>query len=90
MGYSADGFPLIGQMPGEEDLYIAASFQGSGMVLCFQSAIALSEIISQDDEALDRWFPKAFRVTHERMKRKFRGRLHAKVSPMDLEVKSQL
>ena len=90
MGYSADGFPLIGQMPGEEDLYIAASFQGSGMVLCFESAIALCEIMSQDDEALDRWFPKAFRITRERMKRKFRGRLHAKVSPMDLEVKSQL
>ncbi|KAI9872725.1 MAG: hypothetical protein M1830_001257, partial [Pleopsidium flavum] len=31
MGYSADGFPLIGQMPGEEGLYITASFQGHGM-----------------------------------------------------------
>ena len=89
MGYSADGFPLIGKMPGEDDLYIAASFQGSGMVLCFDSTRALFEIMEHADEALDQWFPKAFRVTHERMKRKFRGRLHAKVPPMDLEVKSQ-
>ena len=89
MGYSSDGFPLIGQMPGEDDLYIAASFQGSGMVLCFESAGALFEIMSHDDEALDQWFPKAFRVTRERMKRKFQGRLHAKVPPMNHEVKSQ-
>lgn len=90
MGYSSDGFPLIGQMPGEDDLYIAASFQGSGMVLCFESTKALFEIMNQDGEMLDQWFPKPFRVTHERMKRRFRGRLHAKVPPMDLEVKSQL
>ena len=89
MGYSSDGFPLIGQMPGEDDLYIAASFQGSGMVLCFESARALDEIMNQDDEALDQWFPKAFRLTRERMQRKFRGRLHAKVPPVDLEVESQ-
>ena len=30
MGYSADGLPLIGPMPGEDNLYVAASFQGSG------------------------------------------------------------
>lgn len=89
MGYSSDGFPLVGQMPGEDDLYIAASFQGLGMVLCFESARALFEIMNQDDEELDQWFPKVFRVTHERMKRKFRGRLHAKVPPMDLEAKSR-
>ena len=90
MGYSSDGFPVIGQLPGEDDLYIAASFQGLGMVLCFESTKALLKLMKQDDEGLDQWFPKAFRVTRERMKRKFRGRLHAKVAPMDLEVKSQL
>lgn len=89
MGYSSDGFPLIGRMPGEDDLYIAASFQGSGMVLCFDATRALFEIMKHEDEALDRWFPKAFLITDERMKRKFRGRLHAKVPPMNLEVKSQ-
>ena len=89
MGYSADGFPLIGKMPSEDDLYIAASFQGSGMVLCLESTRALFAIMKNDDEGLDRWFPNAFLITHERMRRKFRGRLHAKVAPMDLEVKSQ-
>ena len=30
MGYSADGFPLVGEIPREEGLYISASFQGHG------------------------------------------------------------
>lgn len=32
MGYSADGHPLVGALPDGEGLYIAASFQGHGMV----------------------------------------------------------
>ena len=30
MGYSADGYPMIGELPGEKDLWICASFQGHG------------------------------------------------------------
>jgi glycine/D-amino acid oxidase-like deaminating enzyme len=41
MGISNDGCPFIGEVPGEEDLWIAASFQGHGMVLCFLCAKAL-------------------------------------------------
>lgn len=90
MGYSADGFPLVGQVPDQDDLYISASFQGLGMVLCFDSAKALNSIIEQEDETeLNKWFPKAFRMTSDRTKHKFRGRLHTKVAPMDLEAKSQ-
>lgn len=85
MGYSADGFPLIGQVPDKDGLYIAASFQGSGMILCFLSAKALVRIVNQDNEAeLDRWFPKAFRMASPRMKHKFQGRLHAKTKPNKL------
>ena len=88
MGFSADGFPLVGQVPGEDELYIAASFQGNGMVLCFEVARALVAIMdNEDDGELDKWFPKSFRMTSERTKNKFRGKLHSKVSPMDLELK---
>lgn len=84
MGYSADGFPLVGQVPGKNGLYISASFQGSGMVLCFLAARALVSMVNHDDEAkLNQWFPKAFRMAPERTKHKFRGRLHAK--PAELE-----
>lgn len=40
-GYSADGFPLIGRVPCQKGLFIAASFQGSCMVMCFLCAKAL-------------------------------------------------
>lgn len=89
MGYSADGFPLVGPVPEARNLYMAASFQGSGMVLCFHSAIALVHMINKEDGDLDRWFPRTFLISKDRLKGKFRGRLHIKV-PIDLEAQCQL
>lgn len=72
MGYSADGFPLIGQIPNEDGLYLAASFQGLGMVLCFSSAKALVRMMTDKNETqLGNWFPTAFRMTEDRMNRRF-------------------
>ncbi len=89
MGYSADGFPLVGQVPGEEGLYIAASFQGLGMVLCFHSATALVEMLSHGNERdMGEWFPKSFRLSPGRLQHTFRGRLHTK-APMDMELRTQ-
>lgn len=70
MGLSADNFPFVGRLP-EEGLYIAASFQGSGMVLCFSSAKALIQMMDNRDEELKKWFPKAFSPSKERMKQRF-------------------
>lgn len=56
----------------------------------FEVARALVAMMNEEDEQeLNRWFPKAFRMTSERTKQKFRGKLHSKVAPMDLELKSQ-
>jgi glycine/D-amino acid oxidase-like deaminating enzyme len=76
MGYSADGHPLVGMMPGEgnEGLYIDASFQGHGMVLCFLCARAVAEMVLGREKELGEWFPKAFRLSEERLGRVFRGR----------------
>lgn len=88
MGYSSQGFPLVGKAPGEDNLWIAASFQGSGMVLCFLTAKALVTMMDgEDDEEMIDWFPRAFRMSEGRLKDKFRGRLHEK-APMDLELKA--
>lgn len=77
MGYSPDGYPFVGQVPGEEGLWISASFQGHGMVLCWKCAEALVEMMEgRDGEELEQWFPGVFRVTEERMGKKFAGRLH--------------
>ena len=88
MGYSSQGFPLVGMAPNEDNLWIAASFQGSGMVLCFLTAKALVTMMDgEDDEEVKAWFPQAFRMSEGRLKYKFQGRLHEK-APMDLELKA--
>lgn len=77
MGYSPDGYPFVGQMPGEEGLWISASFQGHGMVLCWKCAEALVEMMEgRDGDELGEWFPEVFRLTGERMGKRFEGRLH--------------
>lgn len=95
MGYSPDGFPFVGEVPGDGDeykgLWISGSFQGHGMVLCWMCARALVEMMKiadgEDGEGGNRegklreWFPDAFRVTEERLRRRFEGRLHVAAAP---------
>ena len=77
MGYSPDGFPLVGEMPGKAGLWLSASFQGHGMVLCWMSARAVVQMMQgHDGDALRVWFPDAFRITKERLAKRFQGRLH--------------
>ena len=74
MGYSADGFPLVGPMPEESDIWVSCSFQGHGMVSCWMCAKALAAMMEgRDDEELQQWFPDAFRVTRERLSLTFEG-----------------
>ncbi|KAK5953960.1 hypothetical protein OHC33_005232 [Knufia fluminis] len=75
MGYSADGYPLVGPYPNEEGLFLDASFQGHGMVLCFLCARAVSEMVLGREEGLNGWFPGCFRVTSERLGKRFSGRI---------------
>ncbi|KAK7911831.1 hypothetical protein PG985_014312 [Apiospora marii] len=77
MGYSPNGCPFVGAVPGAENLWMAASFQGHGMVLCWMCAKAVTAMIEgRDDEELEQWFPDAFRVKEGRLKQEFRGALH--------------
>ena len=88
MGCSADGYPIIGQVPNEHELYIAASFQGLGMVLCFYSAKALVQMMSKTDEKELNWFPVAFRITERRISHTFMEELKT-TGPRSLESRSQ-
>lgn len=78
MGFSPDGFPFVGQMPGEDGLWVAASFQGHGMVFCWKCAEALAGMMLQDKPLeAPAWFPPAFLVTEDRLGRQFEGVSHA-------------
>jgi glycine/D-amino acid oxidase-like deaminating enzyme len=82
MGYGPDGLPFIGEIPGEKDLWICASFQGHGMVLCWMSARALVELMEgRDGEELRSWFPDVFRISESRFDLTFKGRMHTHGDP---------
>ncbi|KAK3945709.1 putative fad dependent oxidoreductase [Diplogelasinospora grovesii] len=77
MGFSPDGFPFVGEVPDHKGLWVSASFQGHGMVLCWMCARALVAMMGdRDGEELTSWFPDIFRVNKERMGKRFEGRLH--------------
>jgi glycine/D-amino acid oxidase-like deaminating enzyme len=77
MGFSPDGFPFVGEVPGEKGLWASCSFQGHGMVLCWMCARALVEMMEgHDGEALKEWFPDVFRISQERLTKRFQGRLY--------------
>ncbi|THY72129.1 FAD dependent oxidoreductase [Aureobasidium pullulans] len=73
MGTSSDGLPYVGAMPDMPGVFISASFNGHGMVMCLKSGEALVDIIVEGGE--QEWFPKALVVGAERFERKFQGRL---------------
>ena len=73
MGTSSDGLPYVGAMPDMPGVFISASFNGHGMVMCLKSGEALVDIIVEGGE--QEWFPKALVVSAERFERKFQGRL---------------
>ncbi|KAF9869191.1 FAD dependent oxidoreductase [Colletotrichum karsti] len=74
MGFTPDGFPFVGRVPGEDGLWVCAGFQGHGMVMCWTCAKALAAMIDgRDDRDIDGWFPRAFRSTPERLAERFKG-----------------
>ncbi|KAG9237128.1 FAD dependent oxidoreductase [Amylocarpus encephaloides] len=86
MGYSPDGFPFVGEVPEKENMWIAAGFQGHGMALCWECGRGLVEMMDGVDAG--EWFPEIFRVSKERMGRRFVGRLHT--VPMGVEDNARL
>ncbi|OLN96000.1 putative oxidoreductase OrdL 2 [Colletotrichum chlorophyti] len=75
MGFSPDGFPFVGEVPGEDGLWVCAGFQGHGMVLCWMCAKGLVALLEgSGQEELREWFPDAFRVTSARLEKRFMGR----------------
>lgn len=86
MGFSPDGFPFVGEVPGENGLWTSCSFQGHGMVLCWMCAKALVEMMEgRDGEELKVWFPDIFRITEERLTQRFQGRLDTGGEPKAAE-----
>ena len=68
MGYTSDGLPHIGEIPGFEGRrYICAGFNGGGMSYIFTAARALAKMVLEDAKYEDTGLPRLFKTTRERL-----------------------
>lgn len=73
MGYSSDGMPHVGEVPGKEGQYVCAGFSGHGMPQIFLSAKAVARIAlkgsiaedAEDAEGLD--LPRLYKTSKARL-----------------------
>lgn len=67
MGYSSDGLPHIGCVPGEEEQYILAGFTGHGMPQIFLAAEGLAKMILNGIDYKQTQLPRLFESTPARL-----------------------
>jgi hypothetical protein len=69
MGYTFDGFPHGGQVPGQENLFILAGFNGAGMPHIFLTAKGIANMIGNGVPFGESGIPRIFKTTEERLKK---------------------
>ncbi|CAG7947350.1 unnamed protein product [Penicillium nalgiovense] len=67
MGYSSDGLPHVGHVPGQKGQYIIAGFTGHGMPQIFLAAEGLAKIVLDDFDFAQTGLPQLFESTHSRL-----------------------
>ncbi|PVI03038.1 DAO-domain-containing protein [Periconia macrospinosa] len=67
MGYTSDGLPHIGKIPGYDDQYILAGFNGHGMPQIFLAAKGIAEMVVLGKEFRETGIPRVFETTQERL-----------------------
>ena len=67
MGYSSDGFPFIGNLPGKPGQYLCAGFSGHGMPQVFLSAKAIASMVIEGTKIEETDLPQLYRLTKERL-----------------------
>ena len=67
MGTTPDGYPHVGQVPGRQNQYICAGFNGAGMPHIFLSAEGLVKMMLDGALFEEIGVPRIFKVTEERL-----------------------
>lgn len=67
MGYSSDGFPFVGQVPGKVGQLICAGFSGNGMPQIFLSAKAVAQMALEQVEVQNTELPRLYWTSQERL-----------------------
>lgn len=67
MGYSSDGLPHVGQIPGRQNQFVIAGFSGHGMPQIFLSAKGVASMVMDDVDYKGSGVPKLYQATQERL-----------------------
>lgn len=67
MGYSSDGLPHVGQVPGHDGQYVLAGFTGHGMPQIFLAAEGLAKMISLGMSFEETELPRLFKTSQSRL-----------------------
>ena len=70
MGYSSDGLPRVGQVPGRENMFIMGGFTGHGMPQVFLTAKAIGLMVLGDLAYSDTGLPRLFQESQVRLESK--------------------
>jgi len=68
IGYTADGLPHCGKVPGRDNHYILAGYNGGGMPHIFLTAKGIAKMIREDVPFESTGIPRIFKITAERLK----------------------
>ena len=66
MGYSADGVPHVGEVPGKPGQYIMGGFSGHGMPVIFLTGKALADMIIDGASFEATGLPQLYKTTIRR------------------------
>lgn len=69
IGHTADGYPFCGKVPGKENHFVLAGYNGAGMPLIFLTAKGIAKMIQEDLPFEQSGIPKIFKITEERLKK---------------------
>jgi glycine/D-amino acid oxidase-like deaminating enzyme len=87
MGYSADSLPHVGQVPGRDEAFILAGFDGHGMPVAFLAARCLAEMVGQGKSYEETGLPTLYQTSHKRLSSTFDDILQGRgAEPLEQEV----
>ncbi|KAH9215672.1 FAD dependent oxidoreductase [Leptodontidium sp. 2 PMI_412] len=67
IGHTADGLPHCGKIPGQENHFILAGYNGGGMAMIFLTAKGIAKMIREDVPFEESGIPSFFKTTEERL-----------------------
>merc|ERR1712093_275288 len=90
MGYSADGLPHIGVVPGKPNQFILAGFTGHGMPQIFLSARGIASMAVEGKDFEETGVPRIYKTTQARLDCKTNRTLESWIESTQGRVSSKL